>query len=194
MKQRVLPITLVILGTLALTAMLAQAQTISNGPYYATPSWDQKLQCDTLATCPRFVVLSNWNNEAVLDRETGLVWEQNPDVSVPESWTGANHRITLSGCLGRVTGGRVGWRLPRIEELASLTIPGLLAFSQVLPTGHPFGSNASGTFWSATTSVFDSSFAEVSTIGPTGGFGGRTKTELHQVWCVRSPSPGFVGQ
>ncbi len=40
------------------------AQTTANGPYYATPSWDQKLQCDTPATCPRFVVLSNWNNEA----------------------------------------------------------------------------------------------------------------------------------
>ena len=51
MKQRVwLTATLVILGTLALTTALAHAQTISNGPYYATPSWDQKLQCDTSAT------------------------------------------------------------------------------------------------------------------------------------------------
>ena len=33
------------------------------GPYYATPSWDQKLPSDT-----RFIVLTNWNSEAVLDR------------------------------------------------------------------------------------------------------------------------------
>jgi hypothetical protein len=47
------------------------AQTASPGPYYAWPSWDQKLAAST-----RFVVLSNWNNEAVLDRETGLTWAE----------------------------------------------------------------------------------------------------------------------
>ena len=68
----------VAVGTLVLASGPAQAQTTANGPYYATPSWDQKLQCDTLTTCPRFIVLSNWNSEAVLDRETGLVWERSP--------------------------------------------------------------------------------------------------------------------
>jgi len=88
MKQRVLlTATLVILGTLALTIVLAHAQTTSNGPYYATPSWDQKLQCDTQATCPRFIVLSNWGGAAVLDRETGLVW------AVPE-----HESVRLAGC------------------------------------------------------------------------------------------------
>src|ERR1051325_11151454 len=56
----------------------SSAQTTSAGPYYATPSWDQKLACDSAATCPRFVVLANWNNDAVLDRETGLVWDRTP--------------------------------------------------------------------------------------------------------------------
>jgi hypothetical protein len=65
-----------VLGVTGLTANLANAQTTAPGTYYAIPSWDQKLQRDTQATCPRFVVLSNWNNEAVLDRETGLVWER----------------------------------------------------------------------------------------------------------------------
>ena len=60
---------------IALTLVLcsvrsADAQTASAGPYYATPSWDQT------PSSTRFVVLSNWNNEAVLDRETGLVWEK----------------------------------------------------------------------------------------------------------------------
>jgi len=32
-----------------------------------------ELQCNTVSTCPRFVVLANWDSEAVLDRETGLV-------------------------------------------------------------------------------------------------------------------------
>jgi hypothetical protein len=56
-----------------LQSVHARAQTTAVGPYLATPARDQKLQCDSLATCPRFVVLSNWNSEAVLDRETGLV-------------------------------------------------------------------------------------------------------------------------
>jgi hypothetical protein len=59
-----------------LTALCAaaSAQTVANGPYYATPSWDQ-----TLPAATRFVVLSNMNAEAVLDRETGLVWRKTPD-------------------------------------------------------------------------------------------------------------------
>src|SRR5215470_10507956 len=77
-KRVLLTATLVIFGTLALASVLVHAQTTSNGPYYATPSWDQKFQCDTQATCPRFIMLSNWNNQAVLDRETGLVWERSP--------------------------------------------------------------------------------------------------------------------
>jgi hypothetical protein len=59
-------------------AARAGAQTVAAGPYYATPSWNQRLTCSAPANCPRFVVLSNWNNGAVLDPETGLVWEKQP--------------------------------------------------------------------------------------------------------------------
>ena len=73
-----LKLGLLVIGTLILTTPATQALADQAGPYYATPSWDQKIQCDAQATCPRFVVLSNWNSEAVLDRETGLVWEKSP--------------------------------------------------------------------------------------------------------------------
>src|SRR5207302_9186480 len=89
----------------------------SNGPYYATPSWDQQLQCDTTATCPRFIVLSNWSSEAVLDRETGLVWEQSP-ATTTNTWSNARFH-----CTSLTTGGRKGWRLPSVHELASLVDP-----------------------------------------------------------------------
>src|SRR5690348_14717197 len=39
------------------------------GTYFVPPASNQ-----TLATNARFVILSNFNSDAVLDRETGLVW------------------------------------------------------------------------------------------------------------------------
>jgi hypothetical protein len=61
-----------------LTHQRGRAQTVAPGPYYAKPSWDQKLDCTTPANCPRFVVLELRPHAAVLDRETGLVWERSP--------------------------------------------------------------------------------------------------------------------
>jgi len=152
MRTRLLAATLVILGTMAFST-LAHAQTTSNGPYYATPSWDQKLQCDTQATCPRFIVLSNWNSEAVLDRETGLVWERSPDVSSLKTWFTAR-----SHCLNRGSGARKGWRLPSIQELQSLLDPSIPVGSLSLPPGHPFTNvrfepRNPDFYWSATTAA-----------------------------------------
>jgi hypothetical protein len=93
-----------VLGALALGSGPARAD--SPGPYYATPSWGQKLQCDTQATCPRFIVLSNWTSEVVLDRETGLGWEKSPQAGVgsdgndPVTWVDAR-----SICANRNAGG-----------------------------------------------------------------------------------------
>jgi hypothetical protein len=128
------PLSVVMLVTLVFAAGSAVAQTTAAGPYYATPSWDQKLQCDTQATCPRFIVLSNWNNEAVLDRETGLVWERSPDTNT-QDWANA-----LGHCNARIVGKRMGWRLPTFHELVSLfdmSVPFPPA-GPVLPPGHPF--------------------------------------------------------
>ena len=55
---------------------------------------------------------------AVLDRETGLVWELNTDVNVTHTWDGA-----VMHCYGATIGGRKGWRLPTISELMTLVEP-----------------------------------------------------------------------
>jgi hypothetical protein len=85
------------LSCFLLAGVPARAQTTAVGPYLATPAWDQKLQCDTLTTCPRFVVLSNWNSEAALDRETGLVWERSPSTTL------RTHRPPARSCACRQT-------------------------------------------------------------------------------------------
>jgi hypothetical protein len=101
------------------------AQTIANGPYYATPSWDQ-----TLPAAQRFIVLANFNSQAVLDRETGLVWQRaiNP-FFLPQFNASVN-------CNALRVDGRMGWRLPTIQELLSLVDAS--ANSTALPAGHPF--------------------------------------------------------
>src|SRR5689334_9150206 len=100
-----------ILGAAALPAI---AQTIGTGPYYATPSWDQTFPCDTSANCPRFIVLSNFFEGAVLDRETGLVWQRVPS-PITSDWAFA--QVT---CITGGFGFRNGWRLPSVAELRSL--------------------------------------------------------------------------
>ena len=131
-------IAVLVVGLIASTGF---AQTSANGPYYATPSWDQTLPAST-----RFVVLSNMNNQAVLDRETGLVWHRTP---------GPAQSLTLAGfeCTGSSIGNRFGWRLPTLNELMSLFDPSATS-APGLPAGHPFtGLDAPvDKFWSVTPS------------------------------------------
>jgi len=120
----------VAVASLIVSARLAGAQTTAVGPYYAVPSWDQTIACTAPANCPRFVVLSNMNNDAVLDRETGLVWERAP-------FSGRTNFASASlTCGARITGDRFGWRIPTLPELQTLTQPS--KNNPALPDGHPF--------------------------------------------------------
>src|SRR5262245_29587447 len=94
---------LLVLAILTLPTRAAEAQTTAVGPYYATPAWDQTLACTALASCPRFVVLSNFGGQAVLDRETGLVWERSPNAAFH------TQRTALDVCVGKTVGNRMGW-------------------------------------------------------------------------------------
>ena len=158
----------------------ATAQTTANGPYYATPSWDQKLDCTALSTCPRFVVLSNWASAAVLDRETGLVWEKSPDAT-GLAWGDAQY-----ACLNKSVDGRGAWKLPSIQELRSLVDP---AVTGALPAGHPFTYKRSA-YWSSTTNAnrnYQAWFVRFLTIGSPES---ADKSNMLFVWCVRGGSGG----
>ena len=164
-----------LLGVLSLCSLALPAQAATGaGPYYAMPAWDQTLPAET-----RFVVLTNMKSEAVLDRETGLVWEKEPSRE-PAPWYAARHH-----CMTSNTGGRMGWRLPAIQELMSLVdrVP-----LPSLPPGHPFAVRPLG-YLSATTLAEDASFAWI--VHFNGGLVWvESKFTSLLVWCVRGgPGP-----
>ncbi len=127
----------------------------------------------------RFMVLSQFGGAAVLDKETGRVWEQSPSTSY-FIWFNA-----LFHCYQLEVGGRKGWRLPTIEELASLVDTSQPA--PTLPAGHPFSNVQSSFYWSATTSASNTSLAWG--VGfSTGGLDNVDKSDdvfAFFVWCVR---------
>src|SRR5262245_19606854 len=86
----------------------------------ATQNWDR-----ILPSASRFTVLAEFGGAAVRDNETGLVWEQSPEVQRRSS---LDARFTCAHNPRKV-GGRKGWRLPSLPELGSLidtskTVPG----------------------------------------------------------------------
>jgi hypothetical protein len=152
------------------------AATNAVGPYYATPSWDQTLPAST-----RFIVLTNMNNEAVLDRETGLVWQQSPSTA-PDTWYNQSFN-----CINSNTGGRTGWRLPTIQELLSLVDRS--QSNPSLPSGHPFTVQSSF-YWSATTLAVSASLAWFVNFnnGVVGDLGNSSDNAQALAWCVRGGS------
>ena len=157
------------------------AQTVAPGPYYAMPAWDQTLACTTQANCPRFVVLSNMNSAAVLDRETGLVWERSPSTT---PFTFAAEQALLH-CNNLSLGNRKGWRLPSIQELSSLVdADPANTNSPRLPPGHPF-QNLQNVYWSVNPFQIGLNQGFVWTlILPDGSLGGDFGNIPHFVWCV----------
>ena len=180
---------LVVVAAIAFTTRLAGAQTVANGPYYATPSWDQKLDPSV-----RFIVLANWNSEAVLDRETGIVWQRTPAGGSLFSWYTAGRNY----CITAKIGGRMGWRLPTLQELMSIMEPALFGSpvnsDPPLTIGHPFlGVTNHAFFWTATTddqqpgNAFEVGWRVPATTPPNLSYhvSPIAKTSSAGAWCVR---------
>ena len=139
------------------------------------PSWSQRIN-----TTKRFTVLTAFGSAAVLDNKTGLVWEQNPSTST-STWSGAQSQCNVS-----TVGGRLGWWIPTIQELASLVDPDNSSGNPDLPPGHPFNNvQTSNTYWSATTLAGDTS--KVWSVGFAAGslFNDDKSDGSLFVWCVR---------
>ena len=137
---------------------------------YIPPAWSQILKASK-----RFVLVMK--NEAVLDKETGLVWEKSPDTTT-RVWANA-----ISYAYSKNVGGRGGWRLPTVEELRSLIDP--TQSNPALPSGHPF-TNVQSDYWSSTNYVHDASLAWVVRFGDGFVYGaGKSNVGGNYAWCVR---------
>lgn len=109
-------------------------------------AWSRKLLAndgETACNSSRFRCVLD--NQAVLDRETGLVWMKSPYQFFTGAWGGAT-----GNCADIGPGGRLGWRLPAVEELASL-IDSTQLSGPALPAGHPFTNVQDRSYWTATT-------------------------------------------
>ena len=108
-----------------------------------------------------------------------MVWEKSPQATAVSS---ANVRLTGAN---KAVGGRKGWRLPSLTELASLVDPSVASPGPTLPPGHPFMAVHSANYWSG------SAHAENPALMGAVGFGngavlGVSKAFDQRAWCVRS--------
>jgi hypothetical protein len=137
------------------------------------PAWSRKLDATGGCHSARFQCVlptaTYFDGAAVLDRETGLVWERKP-ATATDSWSNV-----LSRCDERPHAGAMGWRLPSSNELASLVDGNIGPGSTALPPGHPFDLSGGGTsFWT------------------TSQYGGDGLHEVVYFQSVNSGTPGFV--
>jgi hypothetical protein len=140
----------------------------------------------------RFKLLNDFNDEAVLDRETGLVWERQPS---NQTFAWSNARLL---CAQKAVGGRGGWRLPAFNELASLVDPTVTNPAMPrLPAGHPFQNVQPGMYWTATLFAEEPGFAMAVNFSfvagsdaPIGVNDANINGGPKYVWAVRGGAPG----
>jgi hypothetical protein len=168
----------------ALLCCTALALTASSAAAGSLQTWDKVFPDGA----KRFKVLASFNGEAVLDKETGLVWQRAPSSTSEFDWA-----TSVALCIGTAIGGRRGFRLPSAWELLSLKDPA--ASNPALTPGHPFEGIVSDVrYWSSTAAAGDAEAALAAGFA-SGGQGVNTtaKTGTGLRWCVRGPggdSPG----
>jgi hypothetical protein len=134
-------------------------------------SWSAALPVDE-----RFVVLAAFNDEAVLDKNTGLVWQRSP---LPDArhWPSAQY-----ACLNSRVGGQMGWRMPSISEMTSLV--DTTRDNPAFPEGSPMQIGDHAFFWTSTQRVLFDDLAWG--VNLRDGFVDDYEFFLNaSVWCVR---------
>lgn len=161
------------IGLAALTAVL-----LANGAEAANlRSWDQKL-----APGQRFLLPAAFDGEAVLDKETQLLWQRAPFIG-PASWRDAAYY-----CANTNVAGRMGWRLPEAHELMSLVDTSAPVLTVQLPQGHPFQDVQIVPYWTAT-EYYPETARFVDMLTGAASAAVKEQADIH-VWCVR----GYAGE
>ncbi len=148
-----------------LNQVTAPAEESSTAPSHSAVDTDPSFAARFVAAFPG----------AVLDKQTGLVWEEMPDAT-PRTWTDATRY-----CLDKTVGGTIGWRLPSMAELKSLQ--DLSMAPPFVPAG-VFTEVQSSTYWSVSTSAkapIGVSFVHLVDDHGSNGM----KSDLFPAWCVR---------
>jgi hypothetical protein len=185
LNQRLTLYAVFALAVFVVTGTVCAGNVDSSGPQspmmktldQIPPSWSQKLPATE-----RFTVVLN--GAAVLDRETGLVWERSPSPNLM-LWSNA-----FNSCQAKEVGGRLGWRMPRLEELQSLV--DRTRSNPSLPAGHPFSNVQSSPYWSTYLYLTYAGYVDFSTgITP----GSLNMCDGAYIWCVRGgTSPVYLFQ
>jgi len=189
-----LPLGFLVVAILAEVAQSGSLEpTATPAPTFKTldeipPTWSRTLPSndgDPVSGCGSSRFDCVMGEAVVLDKETGIVWEQAPAVGVDDSASWLSSQVR---CNNKTVGGRKGWRLPLIQELASLIDPAS-GRSTKLPSGHPFlGSLDSlfgGKFWAANTSVSGTGASAWLLHLGTGEVSTEPKDRERFYWCVR---------
>jgi len=138
------------------------------------PAWSRRLDATGGCASERFACVmptgQELGGEAVLDRETGLVWQRVNKPETSPSWYDARFTCDVAN-----TGLRKGWRLPLVTELFSL-----LPF----PAGHPFTITGTQFYtasrYSSGVIIIAGSSASGEVFAPPQG-----PTSSTNIWCVR---------
>jgi hypothetical protein len=126
---------------------------------------------------PRF----RTQEEAVLDRLTGLAWRRDADLTRrPVAWEDALRAVNALN--GSSKGMRGTWRLPNINELESLV--DCARHSPALPPRTDF-TRLQPEYWSSTTSVFEPDWAWALYLDKGAVGVGQKGGEHFHVWAVR---------
>ena len=139
---------------------------------------------NALPAAQRFVILPAFHSDAVLDKETGLVWERSPQT------TTARWSVARRTCIEKTVGGQKGWRLPSMPELSSLVDPSVAPPGPTLPPGHPFLAVRSNVYWTAARIDEDPGGSWGVHFGLGGGATFINWAHSVQVWCVRGGMNG----
>jgi hypothetical protein len=119
----------------------------------------------------------------VLDALTGLTW--NTRATVGQKTGSWNEALAAVGSYAKES--NLPWRMPTINELESLVDAS--AHSPALPKEHPF-SDIQQSYWSSTTSTYETDWAYVLYLGKGAvGVGYKKKSDF-SLWPVMSTLPG----